>query len=209
MYVQSMRYSNGAADRSKALLNRGVAVAGLVMASLLAVTLLPVSPIAVAEPAASAAPSPWPDIKYYDRVDAVPFAVPGGVWFLTPGGQNCGIWQRGSFGCTGMIPGAPQNVRHIGWVDGDRAVHYDWTVAVRFPNSQAQLPLHPFSVITHEGTTCAVTPAGATYCERGPMRFLIEATRTWLSAPWIDLSWVELGPASCSPPDTPGAPCYR
>lgn len=158
--------------------------------------------------AAEAAVNPFPDIRYYDRVDAAPFAVPGGVWFRTPGGQNCGIWNRGSFGCTGVIPGAPQGTRHIGWIDGDRAVHYDWTVAVRFPGAQAQLPLAPFSVITHEGTTCAVTPNGSTYCERGPLRFLIESTKTWLSAPWIDLSWVELGPASCSPPDTPGAPCY-
>ncbi|OBB27162.1 hypothetical protein A5792_25440 [Mycolicibacterium peregrinum] len=174
---------------------------------LVALTLLSGSYTAAAEPA-PAAVSPFPDIDYYDRVDALPFAVPGGVWFLTPNGQNCGIWRRGSFGCAGPIPGAPQGTQHIGWIDGDRAVHYDWTVAVRFPNSQAQLPLSPFTAITHEGTTCAITPAGGTYCERGPLRFLIEATKTWLSASWMDLSWTELGPASCSPPDNPGGPCY-
>ncbi len=42
--------------------------------------------------------------------------------------------------------------------------------------------------------------------QRGPLRFVIEPTRTWLSAPWMDLSWMELGPASCSPPG--GGPCY-
>lgn len=162
-----------------------------------------------ADPGATAAPvDPFPDIRYYDRADAVNFAVPGGVWFRTPAGQNCGIWERGSFGCAGFIPGAPAGTHHIGWIDGDRAVHYDWTVGVRFPGSQAQQPLPPFTTITHEGTTCAVTPNDSTYCERGPLRFLIEPTKTWLSAPWIDLSWVELGPASCSPPETPGAPCY-
>ncbi|WP_234807676.1 hypothetical protein [Mycolicibacterium bacteremicum] len=192
---------------SKALLRRGVAIAALVVSA--GFWVAPSSGFtASAEPPAPAAASPWPDIKYYDRVDALPFAVPGGVWFTTPNGQNCGIWRRGSFGCTGFIPGAPQGTRHIGWIDGDRAVHYDWTVGIRFPNSQAQLPLRPYSVIAHEGTTCAITPLSGTYCERGPMRFLIEPTRTWLSAPWIDLSWVQLGPASCSPPDTPGAPCY-
>jgi hypothetical protein len=202
-----MHHTVRAFRNAKALLHTVIALTAVLIAVVPAAVLLPDS-TAAAEPPPAAA-SPFPDIKYYDRVDARPFAVPGGVWFLTPNGQNCGIWRRGSFGCTGSIPGAPQGTRHIGWIDGDRAVHYDWTVAVRFPNSKAQLPLRPFSVITHEGTTCAITPAGGTYCERGPMRFLVEATKTWLSAPWIDLSWVELGPASCSPPETPGAPCYR
>jgi len=62
------------------------------------------------------------------------------------------------------------------------------------------------NTITHEGTTCAATPDGRTYCERGPLRFVIEPTKTWLSAPWMDLSWMQLGPASCAPPG--GGPCY-
>jgi hypothetical protein len=151
-------------------------------------------------------PSPFPDIRYYDQLDADAFALPGGVWFTSPTGQNCGIWGWGDFGCAGDIPGAPPGVSHIGWINGDRAVHYDWSVAARFPATQAQLPLPPRSKITHQGTTCAVTPNGTTYCERGPMRFVIEPSKTWLSAPWTDLSWMVLGPASCSPPD--GGPCY-
>lgn len=163
---------------------------------------------AQAEPEpANAAPDPYPDIRYYDELDAVRFAVPGGVWFIAPTGQNCGIWGRGSFGCSGDIPGAPPGVGHIGWIDGDRAVHYDWTVAVRFPATRAEQPLPPRSFIRHEGTTCAATPDSRTYCERGPLRFVIEPARTWLSAPWLDLSWVTLGPASCSPPG--GGPCYK
>ncbi len=86
-------------------------------------------------------------------------------------------------------------------------MHYDWSVAARFPATQAQQPLPPRSLIRHEGTSCAATPDGRTYCERGPLRFVIEPTRTWLSAPWMDRSWVTLGPASCSPPDT-GGPCW-
>jgi hypothetical protein len=152
------------------------------------------------------AADPFPDIRYYDELDANSFALPGGVWFVAPTGQNCGIWGLGSFGCAGDIPGAPAGVSHIGWIDGDRAVHYDWSMAVRFPATQAQQVLPPRSKITHEGTTCAATPDGRTYCERGPMRFVIEPTKTWLSPPWMDLSWMELGPASCSPPG--GGPCY-
>jgi hypothetical protein len=157
--------------------------------------------------AAQAVPNPFPDIRYYDQLDAGNFVQPGGIWFTAPTGQNCGIWGLGSFGCAGDIPGAPAGVSHIGWIDGDRAVHYDWSVAVRFPVTQAQHPLPPRSKITHEGTTCAVTPDGRTYCERGAMRFVIEPTKTWLSAPWTDLSWTELGPASCSPPGG-RQPCY-
>ncbi|QZT59878.1 hypothetical protein JN084_08590 [Mycolicibacterium austroafricanum] len=149
---------------------------------------------------------PWPDIRYYDRVNPGAFVLPGGVWFKAPTGQTCGIFGLGSFGCAGPIPGAPPGTNHIGWIDGDRAVHYDWSVSVRFPPTQSQQPLAPRSSITHQGTTCAVTPDGRTYCERGPLRFLIEPTRTWLSPPWMDLSWVVLGPASCSPPG--GGPCY-
>ena len=161
---------------------------------------------AQADPPPQADPDPFPDIRYYDQLDAGSFAQPGGVWFTAPTGQNCGIWGLGNFGCAGDVPGAPAGVGHIGWINGDRAVHYDWSVAVRFPATQAQQPLPARSKITHEGTTCAVTPDGRTYCERGPMRFVIEPTKTWLSAPWMDLSWMQLGPASCSPPS--GGPCY-
>ncbi|MGY4709651.1 hypothetical protein ACXDF8_08870 [Mycolicibacterium sp. CBM1] len=169
-------------------------------------------PSAWAEPvdtpgAAESASNPFPDIRYYDNAEAGRFVQPGGVWFVAPTGQNCGIWGLGSFGCAGTIPGAPEGTNNIGWIDGDRAVHYDWTVAARFPSTQAVQALAPRTKLSHEGTTCAVTPDSRTYCERGPLRFIIEPTRTWLSAPWMDLSWVELGPASCSPPD--GGPCYR
>ncbi|BBZ78877.1 hypothetical protein MANY_42140 [Mycolicibacterium anyangense] len=165
------------------------------------------TPIAGAEPnQQDPGASPYPDIRYYDKLDPLQFAQPGGIWFIAPTGQNCGIWGLGSFGCAGNIPGAPPGVSHIGWIDGDRAVHYDWSMDVRFPATAAVQVLAPRSSVTHEGTTCAATPDGRTYCERGPLRFVIEADRTWLSPPWMDLSWIELGPASCSPPG--GGPCY-
>ncbi|BCO60207.1 hypothetical protein MINTM008_01590 [Mycobacterium intracellulare] len=157
-------------------------------------------------PPDSAGPNPYPDVRYYDELNAGDFASPGGVWFISPTGQNCGIWRRGSFGCAGPIPGAPPGVDHIGWIEGDRAVHYDWSMAVRFPGNQADKPLPPHSRITHEGTTCAATGDNRTYCERGAMRFVIEPTKTWLSAPWEDMSWVQLGPSACNPPG--GGPCY-
>lgn len=162
--------------------------------------------VAQADPAPGAGPDPFPDIRFYDEVNAEDFASPGGVFFLSPTGQTCGIWRRGSFGCAGDIPGTGPGIGHIGWIEGDRAVHYDWSVAARFPGNQADKPLPPHARIDHEGTSCAATGDNRTYCERGPMRFVIEPTKTWLSAPWIDLAWVQLGPASCAPPG--GGPCY-
>lgn len=144
-------------------------------------------------------PNPWPDIRYYDELDANGFALPGGVWFLSPTGLTCGIWGRGNFGCAGDFPGAPPGVSHIGWINGDRDVHYDWSMDARFPGTQAEQPLPVRSFIEHEGTKCAVTPDSRTYCERGPMRFVIEPTKTWLSAPWTDLSWRTLGPTTSAP----------
>ncbi|WP_431232957.1 hypothetical protein ACQ856_27035 [Mycolicibacterium psychrotolerans] len=185
--------------------HRGTVIAGVIG---VAATALSAAVPAWADPSpADQGPDPYPDIRYYDELDAGGFALPGGVWFTAPTGQNCGIWGLGSFGCEGDIAGAPPGTSHIGWVDGDRAVHYDWSVAARFPATQAQRALPPHASITHEGTTCAATPSGDTYCERGPLRFLLEPTKTWLSPPWMDLSWIELGPAPCNPPG--GGPCYK
>lgn len=93
---------------------------------------------ALAEPEESVPQAePWPDIRYYDRLDPNAFVLPGGIWFRAPTGQSCGIWGLGNFGCAGPIPGAPAGTTHIGWIDGDRAVHYDWSMAVRFPPTQA------------------------------------------------------------------------
>ena len=137
-----------------------------------------------ADPASGEATAdPYPQLRYFTRIDAEPYRLPGGqgVWFVTAQGLNCGIWFRGSFGCSGVIPGAPPNVRQIGWIAGDTRVHYDWTMATRFPHSKGGLSLPPLSYIENEGTSCATTVDGGTYFERGPWRLLITPTRTWLN----------------------------
>lgn len=100
--------------------------------------------------------------------------------------HHCGGTQLrhlvpGSFGCTGSIPGAPPGIDKIGWIAGDTRVHYDWTLAVRFPPSHGSIPIPPLSYISVEGTSCATTVDLGTYCERGPFRFLITPTHTWLN----------------------------
>jgi hypothetical protein len=104
------------------------------------------------------------------------------------------VWGLGSFGRAGDIPGASAGVSHIGWIEGDRAVHYDWSMAVRFPATQAQQPLAPHHKITHRGTTGAATPDGRTYCERAPLRFVLEPTKTWL---WRELTSATRAPTPC------------
>lgn len=141
-------------------------------------------------PTAVADPQPWPNIRFFAAAEAAAFTVAGadGVWFRAPGGQNCGIWGPGSFGCAGDIPGAPPGTAALGWVAGDRAVHYDWTVPWRMPQTPAQAPLPPRQLLTHRGSSCAVTDDGHTYCERGPLRFLLSPVGSRLSPPWLDLA---------------------
>ncbi len=167
---------------------RGVLVLIGVVATAMAGLVAP----AYADPAAGdAPPSPYPELRYFTEIDSAPYSLGDspaadlpdqpGVWFVTAQGLNCGIWFRGSFGCTGDIPGAPAGTHQIGWITGDERVHYDWTMAIRFPPSRGSLTIPPLNYITSEGTTCATTLDGSTYCERGPFRFLITATHTWLN----------------------------
>lgn len=145
-----------------------------------------------AAPDAAGQPGPnYPDLRYYTQIDSAPYAQsdPAGVtlpnqagyWFTTPQGLNCGIWFRGSFGCSGAIPGAPGNVHQIGWITGDTRVHYDWTLATRFPPTQGSRTIPSLSYISVDGTMCATTIDNSTYCERGPWRLLISTDRTWLN----------------------------
>lgn len=156
-----------------------LAFAGVV-ASVIAGLIAP----AHAEPASGdSRPHPYPELRYFNEIGAAPYTVPDrpGAWFVTAQGLNCGIWFRGSFGCTGDIPGAPAGTQQIGWIAGDARVHYDWTMAIRFPPSRGSMAIPPLTYITSEGTTCATTSDTGTYCERGPFRFLITSTHTWLN----------------------------
>lgn len=146
---------------------------------------------------AHASPSPdqpipnYPDLRYYTQIDSASYAqsersgatMPEqpGYWFITAQGLNCGIWFRGSFGCSGKIPGAPDNVHQIGWITGDTRVHYDWTLATRFPPPLGSTPIPPLSYINVDGTKCGTTLDNSTYCERGPWRMLVGADQTWIN----------------------------
>ncbi|MBU9762563.1 hypothetical protein FR943_01680 [Mycobacterium sp. TNTM28] len=147
------------------------------------------APVAADPGPGESAVQPWPTLRYFDRPDPGAYFPPGvdGLWFTSATGQNCGIWGRGSFACSGDIPGAPAGTRAVGWVTGDRAMHYDWTVPLRMPPTRALAALPPRSVVEHQGTTCAVTDDNGTYCERGPLKFLITPAGTWLTPPWMDL----------------------
>jgi hypothetical protein len=108
-----------------------------------------------------------------------------GVWFTSPSGLTCGIWDRGGFGCTGEIPGAPAGDDHIAWFNGNRSVHHGWTAAIQFPAGRADRMLPPRSYVTYNATTCATTPDGNTYCAHGEFKFLITPQGTWFKA-WDD-----------------------
>lgn len=158
------------------------------------------------DPPPDAPTSPYPDMgvitQYYTELPESQFLIPGhyGVWFLTPTGVNCGIWDRGGFGCSGDIPGAPPGVKNIGWFNGNRAVHFGWTADIQFRQGQAQIPLPPRSFVTANDTTCAVTSDGNTYCEHGPFRFLMTPAGTWFKG-WNDRdSYNCVSYGTCGPP---------
>jgi hypothetical protein len=147
------------------------------------------SPGARAEPDPSGTPPPYPDtnliVRSYQlvRYDDYFTASAGGVWFSTPRGLNCGIWDRGSFGCTGDITGAPPGTTNIGWVNGNIVTRYDWLLGVQFPPGRAERELPPRSYIEYNGTRCATMTDASTYCSRGPFKFFVTSTGTYLSPP--------------------------
>lgn len=182
---------------SRLKLIHGATCRGLKTAAALALSVVLVnSPTSHAEPATSAptppSPSAAPSLPYpkadlyllaYNRVDPADYFIPGnyGVYFLTPSGLNCGIWVRGSFGCTGDIPGASPGVTHIAWFNGDTRVHYDWTAGLQYPPVQAVRVLPPQSYVIWNEATCVTMADTSTFCKNGGFHFMITPTQTWLN----------------------------
>ncbi|WP_284235534.1 hypothetical protein [Mycobacterium antarcticum] len=146
-------------------------------------------PTVHAEPNGGSPSSPYPSsyfiLDYYDKVKYDDYFTnsAGGVWFSTPLGLYCGIWDRGSFGCIGDIRGAPPGTTNIGWANGNIVTRYDWLLGVQFPPGRAERDLPPRSYIEYNGTRCATMADAGTYCSRGPFRFFVTPTQTWLSPP--------------------------
>lgn len=146
-------------------------------------------PISHAEPVDGPPTSPYPDsdliLRSYDAVPVDDFftSTAGGVWFSTPLGLNCGIWDRGSFGCSGDVRGGPPGTANIGWVNGNVVTRYDALLGIQTPPGRAERELSPRSYVTYNGTRCATMADSSTYCSRGPFKFFVTPTRTWLSPP--------------------------
>src|SRR5690625_3884528 len=145
-----------------------------------------------ADTPSDAPPSPYPDqaliVTSYDHLEPSQFftASTAGVWFLSPLGLSCGIWDRGSFGCTGDIRGAPPGTNHIGWVNGNivtRYDQYDPLLPFQFPAAQADRTLPTRSYVTYNGTTCATMADTSTNCPRGPLKVLLPPPHTWPTPP--------------------------
>ncbi len=127
---------------------------------------------------------PYPDITRYAKLDFEGFQIDGkpGVWFSSPTGLNCGIWDDGSFGCTGPIPGAPAGTNQIGSFTGENISHFDNTAQPRFVAGGPQRVLPANSYISYKNVQCATTPANGIYC-KGPYyqnQFLVTPDGSWL-----------------------------
>ena len=145
--------------------------------------------LAAAGPAAADPPKkPYPDTSRYSKMDFEGFQIEDkpGVWFSSPTGLDCGIWDDGSFGCTGAIPGSPAGTNQIGWFRGDGAAHFDNTAQPRFSAGQAQRVLPANNYIEYAGAKCATAPDNGVYCFTGSpypsngTQFLVNPTGSWL-----------------------------
>jgi len=151
---------------------------------------LATSPVTNAEPDTGDPASPFPVtnliIGSYEKVkyDDYFTSSSGGVWFSTPLGLNCGIWDRGAFACTGDIRGAPEGSTNVvGWVSGQIRMRWDPSFTILMPPGRAERDLPPRHFIEYNGTRCATMADTSTYCQRGAFRFFITPTRTWLAPP--------------------------
>ncbi|QLL08711.1 hypothetical protein [Mycobacterium vicinigordonae] len=146
------------------------------------------APAALAEPSIyNPEPTPYPDhgliMRSYEEHAAEEFftASAAGVWFTSPAGLNCGIWDRGSFGCAGNLGGRDPGDNRVGWVNGNIVVRHDPLLGLQFPPGQAERTLPPHSYVSYSGTMCAITGDMSTYCVRGPYQFFVTPNGTWLS----------------------------
>jgi hypothetical protein len=156
---------------------------------LAAVLALTTCPGAHSIPAPGPTPPPFPDtnliVRSYHLVRYDDYFIPStdGVWFSTRTGLNCGIWDLGGFGCRGNIAGAPRGTSNIGWVNGNIETRYDGLLGIQFPPGVAVQELPPRSYIEYNGTRCVTMADASTYCSRGPFKFFVTPTQTWLSPP--------------------------
>jgi hypothetical protein len=180
------RGSRNSVSEMRGLRRWAHAIAASALSGVLA---LSTCPGAHSVPTPGPTPPPFPDtnliLRSYDLVRYDDYFLPStqGVWFSTRTGLNCGIWDLGSFGCRGNIVGAPPGTRNIGWVNGNIETRYDGLLGVQFPAGVAVQELPPRSYIEYNGTRCAVMADASTYCSRGPFKFYVTPTQTWLSPP--------------------------
>ncbi len=141
---------------------------------------------------ASAAPQkptkPYPDISRFAKLDFEGFQLADkpGIWFSTPSGLNCGIWDDGSTGCTGTIPGAPGGANQVGWFSGESNAHFDNTDQLRFVAGVPQRVLPADNYVEYKNAKCGVTPEGAVYCASSGNyaysgnQFMVSTSGSWI-----------------------------
>lgn len=157
----------------------GVVIGGVCAAAVVSAGVMTAGPVG-AEPK-----SPYPDISHYAKLyfEAFRLADKPGLWFSAPFGLDCGIWDDGSFGCTGPIAGAPAGTNQVGWFSGDSQAHFDSTGQLRFSSGGAQRVLPANNYLEYAGTKCATTPDNSVYCTRNSIeQFMVSASKTWLNS---------------------------
>jgi len=143
--------------------------------------------VGLAAPAAAVG-APYPDTTHYTRVsDLEKYKVvdEDGIWFTTPLGLTCGIGDDGSYGCSGVLPGAPFGDNEVGWFPGDsfpRLYHAD---ELRFNSGRSQAILIGEAYVDYRGSRCAVSSDSLVYCIHGDdpnSQLAVNSSMTWRGA---------------------------
>jgi hypothetical protein len=158
---------------------RKVCFASLIIGVTLASSLI-ATPSAVAQESypdiSSFKPVRTSDIQMYTQLNEY------GMWFATPNGLNCAIGEDGSFGCSGVLPGAQHGENEIGWFPGDSSPRLYHTDEPKFIAGRPQQILPGQRFLTYRGVTCAVTRANRVYCFRADdlnTQFMVGNYMSW------------------------------
>ncbi|GFG52475.1 hypothetical protein CQY20_09680 [Mycolicibacterium agri] len=119
--------------------------------------------VAAAEPTEPPPPPP-PNVNAFEPVKPSEFAVYDGAAyaFTTPDGLTCMLQRSGGYGCSGVIPGAPEGANlvsgAIGGVPG-----FSNVVANPFANAGDIKPLPPNARLSYQTLSCG-TDGSTTSC---------------------------------------------
>lgn len=126
-------------------------------------TLIGVPGVAGAQPPEPPPPPPAPNVNAFAPVNPSEYAVLDGSWyaFTTPDGLTCVVQRRGTYGCSGAIPAAPNGANLVSGGPGPASFANSGGAAFAFVGAAKPLPAG--SRISYQTVSCG-SDGGVTIC---------------------------------------------